>query len=204
MNPINSQENIHWVYQSIINWHQLTDQKDELKKVLQSNNNTFYFLKGIIENDNIHAYLGYLNHHIYLHFIPTSFDKEQSFADFSKIPDQMQSCIATNDEVNLGGPIDQDEAIKRIENWKDEEIRNQVLDSIQIHQAFFIPNDNFSLNAPLKVVFALNQQEPDLILTTINEHESYYDTCRPVPPFPPGVEESEFSLLQIIKLNNFI
>lgn len=193
------QSNLHWVYESIINWGELFKDKEALKKVLTKGSNTFYFLRGKISSDNVHSYLGFYNDNIYLHFVPSSFDKEAYFLNHLEIPSQMYSCLASNDQTFIGGPIETDDALKRIQNWENSELRNKALDINELYQAFFIPNDNFTDNLPLKIKFALIDNRPDLVIEQIGKSNSFFDTCRPVPPFPPEVSENNFALLSAIK-----
>lgn len=193
------QSNFHWVYESMINWSELSKNKEALKKVLTKCSNTFYFLRGKITTDNIHAYLGFYNDNIYLHFVPSSFDKEEYFQNYLEIPSQIYSCLASNDQILIGGPIETDDALKRIQNWENDELRNNALDTNMLHQTFYIPNENFIDNLPLKIKFALIDNRPDLVIEQIGKSNSFFDTCRPVPPFPPEISENNFALLSAIK-----
>lgn len=197
MNTITNNNELHWVYQSIINWKKLSDDKERLKLLLSGYATIFYFLGGEIDEDNVHAYLGVFNNKIYLHFIPSSFDKEDNFKELRKKPYQMNSYQAT-DEMVIGGWIETEDALNRIAQWKIDDLRNKVLDSNVLHQAFFIPNENFKANLPLKISFALNNNEADLVIQQEGIQQGFYDTCRPVPPFPPNIKHEDFALLKII------
>lgn len=190
-------EDLHWVYQSMINWRELAKDKTKLKHVLSQGDNTFYFLKGQVSKDNIHAYLGIFNNNIFLHFVPNSSDIVENFKNGQELPSYIQSSIG-NSEIIIGGWIETEEALKRIENWNDEKLRNDVLETNDLHRSFFIPNNNFEGNIPLKVKFALNENMPDLVIEQMGVNNAFYDTCRPVPPFPPYIKEDDFALLKVI------
>lgn len=197
MNTITNCEDLHWVYQSMINWKALSEDQEQLQQLLSGNATTFYFLRGEIYNDDVHAYLGVFNAKIYLHFIPSSFDKEENFANKQEIPHQIYSCQATSDAV-LGSWIETEDALNRIAQWKNDELRNKALKSNEFYQAFFMPNDNFKANLPLKISFALDNNVPDLVIEQEGIQNGFYDTCRPVPPFPPRVLEEDFTILRLL------
>lgn len=197
MNEKVNNEDLHWVYQSIVNWKELAEDRERLKDVLSRQANTFYFLKGQIPEDNIHTYLGIFNETIFLHFIPSSSDIKESFVNKLELPCPIYSCVGTS-EIFIGGVIEKEDALNRIKNWSDDNLRNNALDTNDFHRAFFMPNDNFKDNVPLKVTFALNENVPDLVIEQMGLEAGFYDTCRPVPPFPPSTIEESFALLKVI------
>lgn len=197
MSKTTNYDELHWVYQSMINWRAFSDDREGLQQLLSRSGTTFYFLRGEMDMDDVHAYLGVFNNKIYLHFIPSSFDREEYFINTQELPCQLYSYQAT-EEILLGGWIETDDALNRIEQWKNEELRNKALDANMLHRAFFMPNDNFKANIPLKINFALNNNVADLVIEQEGIEYGFYDTCRPVPPFPPSTQEENFSLLRII------
>ncbi len=105
-------------------------------------------------------------------------------------------------------PIPVKIAILWITNWVTTEKRNQwITDGVlqnEMYQAFSIPADNFSQNEPYIAYFALKESdrkeakfdadlvlycEEDCHISVTNgiggQSSTFYDTCRPVPPFKP-------------------
>ena len=198
-NHLHTKKELHWVYQSMVNWAKLSTNRAELKKIADTGYDISFYLKGILTTDNIHAYFGYYQDRLYLHFIPSSQDITTSFLDQSVIPVSMSSCIVTK-ESQSKGPIEKKEAEIRIQQWNDDVYRNQVLDTMPFFQLFWIPNDNFKDNTPLKINFAIHKNEMDLVLTQLNTVDSYLDTCKPIPPFKPSFTQNQFALLDQIKV----
>lgn len=197
---LNKTNDTHWVYQSIATWASFSKDRSELKQLTSLGLNTFYFLKGILATDNIHAYLGCYKQGIYLHFIPSSVDQKKSFQDQKTIPNELYSCLATQDSYPDKGAIDKKEAEQRIHNWDNDKLRNEVLDAPELFQVFWMPNENFKNNTSLKVNFAINKDQPDLVLTRMDKANSYLDTCKPIPPFGIATKSSDFALLEQVKL----
>lgn len=128
----------HWVYQSIINWESFSTNRAKLKEIADRGCSTFYFLRGRIPADSIHAYFGYYADELYLHFIPNSVDTMNSFRDESVIPFQLYSCLATT-ESEFRGVIEKNDAERRIQDWENPAIRNEVLDTTDFFKLFGFP-----------------------------------------------------------------
>lgn len=201
---INAVTEKHWVYQSIINWSEFSEDKSKLLHVLDRGADTMFFLRGIVRED-VHAYLGYFDNQLFLHLIPASIDLESNFEDLDQIPSEIYSSMVCKiDEVGpIVGPIDDRDAIERIANWREKEKRAMALEKVEFYQVFHIPEENFKYNFPFTINFALRQEQdsgqfiPDLVLSYKNKSVSFLDTCRPVPPFKYS-EESTYGLLTVL------
>lgn len=198
--PLTTKEQ-HWVYQSIANWANFSTDRAGLKAIADKGFSIFHYLRGQLQSDNIHAYFGYYQGRVYLHFVPSSVDITSSFKDPKIIPAELYSCISTDDLFHRG-PIEKSDAEIRIQKWEDHVIRNKVLDTADFFQIFWIPNDDFKENSPLKINMAIHNNQVDLVLTPLNKTNSFLDTCRPIPPFKPAFTESQFALLLQVKIWN--
>lgn len=192
---------LHWVYQSIVNWANLADDRKKLIEIADSGDSTFFFLRGIVDTDDIHAYMGCYNDTFYMHFIPSSADVPTSFADPMLIPNQLHSCIATT-TLGTRGPLLKAEAEGRISSWDNKPLRDQVLEAPDLFQLFWIPNEDFEDNTPIQVNLAINNNAPDLVLTQMNYVDSFLNTCRPIPPFKPSFIVKDFALFEKILVWN--
>lgn len=201
MNDPQNKTELHWVYQSIINWANLSSDRDKLIDIADFGLSTFYFLQGIVDTDDIHAYMGCYKDAFYIHFIPSSIDIAASFTDEMTIPNQLYSCIGT-ETTSFKGPVFKTEAEERMNNWGDKTIRDSVLMADDLFQIFWIPNEDFEDNTPLKVNLAINNSNPDLILTQISTTDSFLNTCKPIPPFKPTFLHAQFALYEKIQLWN--
>ncbi|MGG5507991.1 MULTISPECIES: hypothetical protein [unclassified Myroides] len=198
-NHFKTVKDLHWVYQSMVNWASYSKDRAQLKAIADMEYNTFFFLQGKINTkDNIHAYFGYYNDRIYLHFIPSSVDIPSSFKDKSVIPIELHACIGTKKNTSREA-IHKNDAQIRILKWEDQAYRNQILDKASFFQLFWIPNENFQANTPLMMNFGIHNEEVDLVLTQMNTMDNYLDTCKPIPPFKPTLIQSQFALLEQIK-----
>lgn len=196
---LQTQTNLHWVYQSIINWKNLSLDRNKLIEIADYGLSTFYFLKGIVDTDDIHAYMGCYKDVFYMHFIPSSLDVPASFTDGMTIPKELSSSIATKLN-NFKGPVLKNEAEERIGNWADKTLRDGILLAPDLFQIFWIPNEDFEDNTPIQVDLAINNNNPDLILTQLNQMDSFLNTCKPIPPFKPTLQQNQFALYEQIKL----
>ena len=122
-------KNTHWVYQSIMDWSKFSENRSSLIKILNQDLDTFYFLRGQISEDDVHAYLGFYKNQLFIHFIPSSVDCLESFFDEQQIPKEIYSCLACKEIPQLGDPIETEDGLKRIANWRNPEIRNKVIES---------------------------------------------------------------------------
>lgn len=201
-----TQTQLHWVYQSIVNWANLADDRKKLIEIADLGNSTFYFLRGIVETDDIHAYMGCYNDTFYMHFIPSSSDVPASFTDPMLIPNQLHSCIATTPPATTTfttrGPLLKKEAEERINNWNDKSLRDHVLEAPDLFQLFWIPNEDFEDNTPIQVNLAIHNNAPDLVLTQMNYTDSFLNTCKPIPPFKPSFIVKDFALFEKILVWN--
>lgn len=200
-NQLRTTKEQHWVYQSIANWTDFSTNRAELKAIADTGFNVFHYFRGKLFTDNIHAYFGYYNERLYLHFIPSSVDVKKSFQNATVIPAALYSSIATKESANKG-PIEKSDAEIRIQRWEDHLVRNQVLDTANFFQVFWIPNDDFEANSPLKINLGIHNNQVDLVLTPMNNSTSYLDTCKPIPPFEPALTQQKFALLEQIKIWN--
>ncbi|MBB1139111.1 hypothetical protein [Myroides sp. WP-1] len=199
-NHLKTVKDLHWVYQSMVNWASFSSDRAELKAIADMDYDTFFFLQGKInKTDNIHAYFGYYNDRLYIHFIPSSIDVTSSFTDKTIIPVELHSCIVTKKSANKA-PIQKNDAEIRMLKWDDRVYRNQILDTATFFQLFWIPNENFQDNTPLMINFGIHNGEVDLVLTQMSTMNNYLDTCKPIPPFKPTLIQSQFALLDQIKI----
>lgn len=189
----------HWVYQSIANWANFSMDRTAIKVVAEKDFNVFHYLRGDLLTDNIHAYFGYYNERLYLHFIPSSVDVSTSFQDPTTIPTALYSSIGIKENASKG-PIEKSDAEIRISKWEDQEVRNKVIDNASFVQVFWIPNDDFKGNSPLKINLAIHNDQVDLVLTSMGKSSSYLDTCKPIPPFDSTLTQQKFGLLQQLKI----
>lgn len=199
MNDSQKKTQLHWVYESIVNWANFSSDRKELIEAADMGFSTFYFLRGIVDTDDIHAYMGFYEDTIYMHFIPSSFDIPASFTDEMAIPSELHSCIGTKLNA-VKGPVLKAEAEDRISNWSDKTIRDGILSAPELFQMFWIPNDDFEGNTPIQVDLAANNNQPDLILTQLNQMDSFFNTCKPIPPFKPSFVQTQFALYEQVLL----
>ena len=192
---------LHWVYQSIVNWANLADDRKKLIEIADFEDSTFYFLRGIVDTDDIHAYMGCYKDTLYMHFIPSSLDVPASFTDSMQVPCQLYSCIGGKTN-SFKGPVLKTEAEERMMNWENKTMRDEVLQAPELFQLFWIPNEDFEENTPIKVNLAINNDAPDLILTQLNNTDSFLNTCKPIPPFKPSFIVNNFALYEKIMVWN--
>lgn len=211
---------LHWVYQSIINWSRLPEKYKEIPAALQNGCQFSFMISTKATSKWIHAYAGYYNDQVFFHLVQDTLDKQENYTK-ENIPIYLVSVRVYGNLYPLGSAncqIDRKDALRRISNWNNKELSAQwyqeAIRSGEFYQAFAVPLEDLEKNTPHSAWMALKEEtdfktkeskyKADLVLSCKNDQASdknliFYDTCRPVPPFKPKIiDQEDFGLLNFI------
>jgi len=191
------------VVKSIQNWNAIKNDKNKLLYYLKEGDHFSLSHIDIGTSLDIHAYCGILNDKLVFFLIPSEFDNKSQMPD--TIVEYITTCpIHPRNDNDVPHEIPEKEAKKRMLNWKKdltEWVPKQINTTDGIFQAFAIPSDDINNFGEPIANFALKDSSnptgytADLvIIDTTEKGNIYYDTVRPVPPFPPV---SDFFLLAL-------
>lgn len=203
---------------SIASWNDLRTEKDSAKlTALFAKGNSFFYKAAMPEQPGsayVHVYPGVgSNGSLQLFVIEESRDTlQQSKSDEGILPYIAVCSLAAS--PGLGSEIPEQEALSRIEGWKENRaswIQSQLETEDSIFQAFAIPSDDIAYGQELQVYFALKPgigagpALADLIVFDKDQSgkllnaSKYFDLVRPVPPFhiDGPLDKEKFYLLQI-------
>lgn len=199
---------------SIASWNALRNQKDSSKLIsLFANGNSFFYKSESSEqsgSEYVHVYLGVgSDGNLQLFVIDENRDTIQQSKSIEGILPFISVCTLA-DSPGLGSEIPEEEALLRIENWKEnhaEWIQTQLETKYSIFQAFAVPSGDVAYGHKLQIYFALKpningrQATADLIVLDkeLLNVSKYFDLVRPVPPFhiDGPLEKEKFYLLEI-------
>lgn len=211
--------NLNEICGSISEWNSLREssQAQKIIALFEQGNNFSYKNEnqGIVPSDSyLHAYPGVgSDGKLKIFLIEASRDTlEQHESKEGLLPFITQCHL--NHSANLGDEIPDQEALARIQDWKEnypEWIAQQVTQPDNIFQAFAIPLSDVAEGHSLKIYFALksensgSQATADLIVYDASPEgktgnlAKYFDMVRPVPPFhvDTPLDEENFFLLEI-------
>jgi len=211
--------NLNEIRESIAKWNSLRKNKDAQGiNALFVEGNSFFYKRESLEKSTsgsyLHVYPGVSAQgklHVFL--IEADRDTQGQYQSKEGILPFITQCGLSH-SVNLGDEIPEQEALFRIQDWKDNYsswIGAQVEEPDNIFQAFAIPLSDVAEEHSLKIYFALKNeggggnQIADLIVFDESAEgrllnvSKYYDMVRPVPPFhvDTPLDQENFFLLEI-------
>jgi len=147
------------------------------------------------------AYLGYRDKKLCLILIQCSKDRLERYErDDAELAKDLK--IIEAKELLISDPIEESEAMSRMDNWKKTDLRMQTMKECgYAPQIFMVPAEHFLIAGALNLHFGLKKSTSekdkyayyfDLLFEIEDEngvnYTGYYDTSRPVPPFKPRIE----------------
>lgn len=178
------------IIESIKEWNLLIkyEKTDLILSLLEQGDYFNYEIQDIENSKNIHIYPGITEEKLHFYCIPCEFDSEK-YKD--TIANYIKQCNVYK-SIQNSNEITEEEALKRIQNWKTylkEWLPKQSHTTNGIFKAYIVPTEDLLNSDKVFAYFALKNNQSDtqfsadLILK--KENNKYYDTVRPVPPFDP-------------------
>jgi len=191
---------------NMLNWYDLRDKAQDLKDLFagtpsfqfnspaQNGPKTLHFYPAVNDNklilyiingkdDKLSVFENMTPNEFVDEYVTTAHIVQSIPADSPAFPDE-----------NVLSKIHADEAVQRIRNW--DVYHNSWIDyavpNDKVFQGFTLTASDRGLEGELLGYFGLEiipnpfEYKPDLIL--LNTEDSFYNTVRPVPPFPAGQE----------------
>jgi len=195
------------IVKSIQKWDAVRKTNSEALTYLQQGNCFCFDGMDKGTSTTLHAYCGITDSKLVFYLIPSEFDTPETQQEV--ILNKIITCPVQR-IVGESPEIPEEEAKRRIKYWKadlEEWLPQQISSEFGLFEAFAIPvadvmGSDGNANTLLKYTayFALEKSpsaagySADLVL--LDNHDNvFYDTVRPVPPFPP--KDGIFYLLDI-------
>lgn len=211
--------NLNEICESILEWNSLRENREAQKiTALFEEGNNFSFTNEnqlkIASDSYLHVYPGVASDgKLKIFLIEAARDTQEQYQSKEGILPFITQCNL-NHAANLGEQIPDQEALARIQNWKEnypEWIAAQVTQPDNVFQAFAVPLSDLAPGHSLNIFFALKNGNPVLNATAdlivydespegqLGNFTKYFDMVRPVPPFhiDTPLDKENFFLLEI-------